>query len=261
MRSYRNLVESLPAKTVVFAYGRFSPPSADHQLLIQFVRKLAQQKRAEHMIVASYGQDAKKNPLSQGRRAHYMELMFPGINVAENNLDIPNLIKTAVYLNHFYSNLIFVTSRDQAAEQEKILNKYNGSEYSFKSIQVIPCCDTDPDAGSTAHRALAAKGDFESFRKCLPPTAREIDARRLMNDIREGMGLEPIKEVIRLNVDSLRESYFRGDIFNVGDLVESVNGEKFEIVKRGTNHLLVKSEDGKVQTKWIHEVFEGQNNG
>lgn len=109
-------------------------------------------------------------------------------------------------------------------------------------------------------RALAAKGDFVDFRKGLPSNLRDIDARRLMNDVREGMGLEIIKEQIKLNIDSLRESYFRGEIYNVGEIVESVTGQQFEIVKRGTNYLLVKDEDGKVQSKWIHEVFQGAEN-
>lgn len=252
-------MESLPAKTVVFAYGRFNPPSAEHQLLVHFVKTLAARSRADHVIFAAHDCDSKKNPLSAGRRVHHLRLMFPGVNFAEGTSDTSNLIQTARSLNQRYRNLILVACGDRVAEYTKILNKYNNSEYRFDSIQVVSACATDPDDECATLRMHAAKGDFESFRKALPPT-REIDARRLMNDVREGMGMEPIKEQIRLNVDALRERYFRAEIYNVGDIVESLSGEKFEIIKRGTNHLLVKDSAGKVQSKWIHEVFEENNN-
>jgi hypothetical protein len=74
-----------------------------------------------------------------------------------------------------------------------------------------------------------------------------------MNDVRVGLGLEPVKEQLVLVKDKLREQYFRGEIFNEGDIVES-NGEQFTIVKRGSNHLLLKEESGKLVSKWIQDV-------
>jgi hypothetical protein len=74
-----------------------------------------------------------------------------------------------------------------------------------------------------------------------------------MNEMRTGLGLDPIKEQIVLVKDKLREKYFRGEIFNEGDIVES-NGEKFTIVKRGSNHLLLKESTGKLISKWIQDV-------
>ena len=37
------------------------------------------------------------------------------------------------------------------------------------------------------------------------------------------------------------------------DLVEN-NGVEYEIVKRGSNHLLLKDSEGKLVSKWIQEV-------
>jgi hypothetical protein len=74
-----------------------------------------------------------------------------------------------------------------------------------------------------------------------------------MNDIRIGSGLESIKEEIKLVKDELREQYFRGEIFNVGEQVEA-DGEEYEIVKRGSNHLLLKESTGKLVSKWIQNV-------
>jgi hypothetical protein len=67
------------------------------------------------------------------------------------------------------------------------------------------------------------------------------------------MGLEPIKEQIVLVKDELREKFFRGEIFNEGDIVESA-GERFTIIKRGSNHLLLKEASGNLVSKWIQDV-------
>ena len=262
MKTYRSLMESLPAKTVVFAFGRFNPPTTGHQLLVQFVKKLARQSRANHVIYASRSQDAKKNPLSVDRKIHYLNLMFPNTNFVGASDQVRTVIEAAKEINKKYKNLIMVAGSDRVPEYEKLLNKYNGTEFHFDSVKVVSAGERDPDSddvsgiSASKMRALAAKGDFAQFKRGVPSTMREIDARRLMNDVREGMGLDAIKEQIKLPFDALREKYFSGEIYQVGQLVESINGESFEIIKRGTNYLLVKGQDGKVQSKWLHEVVE-----
>jgi len=94
---------------------------------------------------------------------------------------------------------------------------------------------------------------YEEFKKKLPSNIRELDGRRLMNDVRMGLGLDPVKEQLLLVKDKLREQYFRGEIFNEGDIVES-NGDLFTIVKRGSNHLLLKEQSGNLVSKWIQDV-------
>ena len=262
MRSYRNLMESLPSKTVVFAFGRFNPPTTGHQLLVKFVAKVAQQNRADHVIYASRTQDAKKNPLNIARKLHYLNLMFPGINFKGADDAVRTFVEAAKELNKRYKNIIMVAGSDRVQNYKDVLDKYNGVEFHFDSIQVVSCGERDPDAddasgmSASKMRAAASKGDFATFRKGLPTNVRDIDARRLMNDVRTGLGLDVIKEQVVVNRDTLREQYFKGEIFNVGDVVESLVGEKFSIVKRGTNHLLVKDEQDNLHSKWLHEVVQ-----
>lgn len=262
MRSYRSLLESLPSKTVVFAFGRFNPPTTGHQLLVQFVKKLAQQHRADHVIYASRSQDSKKNPLSVERKLHYLNLMFPGTTFVGANDQVRTFIEAAKQINKRYKNLIMVAGSDRVPEYEKLLNKYNGTEFHFDSIQVVSAGERDPDAddasgmSASKMRALATKGDFKEFKRGVPSSMRDIDVRRLMNDVREGMGLEPIKEQIKLPYNELREKYIQGSIYQVGEIVETITGESCEILKRGTNYLLVKGHDGNVQSKWLHEVVQ-----
>lgn len=265
MKTYKSLMEAMPSKTIVFAFGRFNPPTTGHQLLVQFVKKAAQQSRADYAIYASRTQDAKKNPLSVDRKLHYLNLMFPNTKFVGASEQVRTFIEAATELSKRYKNLIMVAGSDRVPEYKKILDKYNGDVFNFDSVKVLSAGERDPDSddvsgmSASKMRAVALKGDFASFKSGLPSTMREIDARRLMNDVRTGMGADPIKEQIKLPHNDLREKYFRGDIYNVGEIVESINGEPFEIIKRGTNYLLVKDENGKIQSKWLHEVDQRGN--
>jgi phosphopantetheine adenylyltransferase len=259
MKDYKQLIKELPSKTVVFAFGRFNPPTIGHELLVKAVKKLAQQKKADHVIYASKSQDAKKNPLSVDKKVKYLKLMFKSTNFAAASEEVRTFIEAAKQLNKKYKNIVMVAGSDRVPEFNRLLNTYNGKEFNFDTIEVISAGERDPDAddasgmSASKMRSIAVKGNYAEFKKGLPSTVRDIDGKRLMNDIREGMGLEPIKEQIVLVKDVLREQYFRGEIFNEGDIVES-SGEKYTIVKRGSNHLLLKESTGKLVSKWIQDV-------
>lgn len=261
MKRYKQLIKELPAKSVVMAFGRFNPPTTGHELLVKAVKKLAKQRSADHVIYASRSQDAKKNPLSVDKKVKYLNLMFKGTHFAAANDHVRTFIEAAKELNKKYKNIIMVAGSDRVPEFKRLLNQYNGKEFNFDTIDVISAGERDPDAddatgmSASKMRALAVKGNYAEFKKGLPSAVREIDGRRLMNDIREGMGLEPIKEQVVLVKDELREQYFRGEIFNEGDIVES-NGERFTIIKRGSNHLLLKEHsNNQLTSKWIHDVI------
>lgn len=260
MKKYSQFVKGLPPKSVVFAFGRFNPPTSGHELLVKAVKKLAANNRADHAIYASKSQDAKKNPLTVDKKVHYLELMFPNTHFVAANEQERTFLEAVKNLNKKYKSLIMVAGSDRVPEYEKILNKYNGKDFHFDSIQVISAGERDPDAddatgmSASKMRALATKGDYTNFKRGLPSSMRELDGRRLMNDVRHGMGLDGVKEQLHLVKDELREKYFRGEIFNIGDLVESA-GVAYEIVKRGSNHLLLKSSiDESLVSKWIQDV-------
>lgn len=263
MKKYSQFLKELPSKTVVFAFGRFNPPTTGHELLVKAVKKLAASNKAEHAIYASKTQDAKKNPLTVEKKVHYLNLMFPNTHFVAATPQERTFIEAVKSLNKTYKKLIMVAGSDRVPEYEKILAKYNGKEFNYDTIQVISAGERDPDAddatgmSASKMRSVAAKGDYAQFKQGLPSTMREIDGRRLMNDVRTGMGLETIKEQINLVKDNLREQYFRGEIFNIGDIVES-NGQTYEIVKRGSNHLLLKEDSGKLVSKWLQDVSIAQ---
>jgi hypothetical protein len=237
MKDYKQLLKELPSKTVVLACGKFNPPNVGHELIVKAVKALAEQRSADHVIYASTVSDAKKNPLLVEKKLQYLNLIFPKTNFVESEKNLVDIVKS---LKENYSNIILVTG----AEVPRALKKYN--------VTVINTGESDPDESETI-RSFASKGLYEQFKKALPSSIRDLDSRRLMNDIRTGLGLDIIKEQINLVKDDIREMYHSGEIFNVGEVVES-NGKKYEIVKRGSNHLLLKEDSGKLVSKWIQDV-------
>jgi len=261
MKNFRQLLKELPSKKVVFTFGRFQPPTIGHGLLISTATHIAEKQDADCFIYASRTQNKKDNPLPVDRKIYFLKRMFPKVNFVAAGEDTRTPIEVAKHLNKKYKNLILVVGSDRVDTFTKLLNSYNGKEYHFDTIEVLSAGERDPDSDSvsgmsgTKMRLAAKDNDFESFKKGLPNNFTSVDAKRMMSELRSGMGLEVIKEEIVLERDSIRERYFRKEIFNVGDsvLCESI---KYEIVKRGSNHLLLKEASGMLVSKWIQDVTE-----
>ena len=239
MKDYRQLIKELPSSTIVCAVSEFNPPTIGHELLVKTVKKLAEQKGSDHVI---YTSPSKNSIIQEDKKEHYLNLMFPNTSFKS----ITSLSETIKDLSQKYKHVVLVVGSEQSASLKKLVK-----ESSF--IQIISTLDKDPDANSSKMKSFATKGIFEEFKKKLPSSVRELDGRRLMNDVRVTLGLDPIKEQLNLVRDTVREQYFRGEIFNVGDIVEC-SGEKLAVVKRGSNHLLLKEASGKLVSKWIQDV-------
>ena len=240
MKDYRQLIKELPSTTLVCAFGDFDPPTSAHELMVKTVNRLSEQKNTDHVIYAS----TKDSLIQEEKKEHYLKLMFPKTNFKSvNESKINNLLED---LGKKYKKIVIVTGSEQVERLKKLVKENT-------SIQIIPITEKNPDANFAKMKQLATKGLYEEFKKKLPSNIRELDGRRLMNDVRMGLGLEPVKEQLLLVKDKLREQYFRGEIFKEGDIVES-NGDLFTIVKRGSNHLLLKEQSGNLVSKWIQDV-------
>jgi hypothetical protein len=238
MKDYRQLIKELPSTTLVCALGDFDPPTTAHELLVKTVNRLAEQKNTDHVIYAS----TKDSLIQEDKKEQYLKLMFPKTKFKSvNESKISNLLEE---LSKKYKKIVIVAGSEQVAGLKKLVKE---------NTEIIAINEKNPDSNYAKMKQLAVKGLYEEFKKKLPSNIRELDGRRLMNDVRMGLGLDPVKEQLVLVKNKLREEYFRGKIFNEGDIVES-NGEQFTIVKRGSNHLLLKEESGKLVSKWIQDV-------
>jgi len=259
MKNFKQLIKELPSKKVVFAFGRFQPPTIGHELLVKAVKKLAG-STADHVIYASKTEDKKDNPLPVDRKVYFLKRMFPDTNFVAANAEVRTFIEAVKQLNKKYKNLVMVAGSDRVPEYTKILNKYNGTdEFNFDTIEVVSAGERDPDSDSasgmsgTKMREAAKAGDFKKFKTGVPHTLTDLDARRLMNDIRKAYALAPIKESFEFERTKLREKYVAGKIFNIGDKVKDDNGV-YEIMDRGTNYITVVNESGELIKKFLDKV-------
>jgi hypothetical protein len=259
MKQFKQLIKELPSKKVVFAFGRFQPPTTGHELLVNAVKKIASTQKADHIIFASRTHDKKSNPLPVDRKVYYLKRMFPHTNFIAANEEIRTFMEAAKSLSKKYKDLVMIAGSDRVPEYKKLLEKYNGDVFHFDTIEVVSAGERDPDADSasgmsgTKMREAAKKNDFASFKRGLPHTLTELDGKRLMNEIRQGMGMDIVKEQVKFETDDVREKYFAGEIFHVGDIVESQD-EVYQIVKRGSNHLLVEDEHGNKVSKFPQDL-------
>ena len=259
MKKYRQLVKELPSKTVVFAFGRFQPPTIGHELLVNAVKKIAAANSGDHVIYASRSQDKKTNPLPVDRKVYYLKRMFPKTNFVAANDNVRTFIEAIKELNKKYNKLIMVAGSDRVGDYEKLLAKYNGSEFDFKELKVVSAGERDPDSDTasgmsgTKMREAANAGDFNKFKKGLPHTLTEMDGRRLMNEIRKAYGNPIIKEQLNIETSVIREQYVAGEIFLIGEKVQDDKGI-YEIMDRGANYVTVADSNGELHKKWLNQI-------
>jgi hypothetical protein len=184
-------------KTIVAAFGRFSPPTIGHGLLVKKVTEVAKSLKADHVVYASRTQDSKKNPLDVSTKVKYLKKMFPSVHFEAANDDVRTFMEMAGKLyDAGYQNFILVAGSDRVAEYQKLLDKYNGQEFKFDSVKVVSAGERDPDAegaagmSATKMREAAIKNDFKAFRSGVPSTLSDKDTHDLMNLVRSGLKIK-----------------------------------------------------------------------
>ena len=204
------------------------------------------------MIYVTSFTDSKKNPLSSDTKIYYLNRAFPKTNFVAADESVTSPLKVIEKLASKYRHISIVCSADNVKLFEKAL-----SDNVFETSEIISIGAVDPDSTAASSKMIesAKRGDYDSFRKGISKTLTDLDSRRLMNEIRHGVGLEPIKHDVKFQVDEIRETYYSGNIFKVGDIVECSN-VVYQIKKRGANHLLLQDERGNLVTKWPRDVTE-----
>ena len=258
--------------TLTLAFGRFNPPHAGHQQLMDIAAQSAEQEESDYIIVPSRSQDPKKNPLDPDTKVSVMRQMFPQhseriVNDGANRT-IFDVLKKAH--NDGYTNVRIVAGQDRVKEFDKLSQNYNGQLYQFDAMEVISSGDRDPDAegmeglSSSRMRLAAAEGDFKTFRAGLPEGIPRKSAMELFDTVRQTMNVQEMKEFWNIweiapkyDLENLRESYVAKKIFNIGDKVENLNtGMIGRIIRRGANHLICVAENNIMFKSWVKDLRE-----
>ena len=258
--------------TLTVAFGRFNPPTTGHEKLLDTVASSSDD--GDYIIIPSRSNDKKKNPLDPDTKVSVMRQMFPQhseriVNDPQNRT-IFDVLKKA----HMdgYAGVRIIGGGDRVAEFEKLSNNYNGKLYQFDNLEVRSAGDRDPDGddvsgmSASKQRKAAAEGDFASFRKGVPSTLNNKQARELYNNLRAAMQIKEgwnMWEIApKFDWKNLRENFINENIFKVGHIVENLNtGLVGKIIRRGTNYLICVTEDKIMFKSWIKDVNEEIVNG
>ena len=247
--------------TAVFTFGRFNPPTTGHEKLIDaLAREQGKNPGAPMYVYPSHSQNPKKDPLPHNKKVAYMKKMF---SKYKKNIKVSrarNVFDIAVELhNKGHRAIVMVVGSDRVDEFDNLLNKYNGVDgrhgyYGFDEIKVVSAGERDPDAegvegmSASKMRAAAQSDDFEQFKLGLPKGFR--DGAKLFKDVRTFMG---IKEEYNLTLEELnRDLYIRGEIWNVGDVVKTTDGDEGTIIRKGTNYVVFED----LSRVWLHNLEE-----
>ena len=261
MKTIKQLLSELPNKSLIFAFGRFNPPTVGHELLISKVEALSKKTSIPYRIYTTATQDKKSNPLSQKDKIKYMEKSFRNAHIYAAKGNIIQLLQS--FEKEGIKEIHLVVGSDRTKEFESLLNKYNEREYNFSKIEIHSAGERDPDSddadgmSASKMRSAASKGDYKSFEKGVTKKLTDIDTKKMYNDVRKGLGLrtESFEINISNNQNELREKYFKGEIFKVGTTVKDDKGV-YEIMDRGTNYITVINENGELSKKWLNSVKE-----
>ena len=263
MRKFRELMEA--SDTIVFAFGRFNPPTTGHEKLIKKVAAVAGSN--PFRIYPSFTQTPKRDPLPHALKVAYMRKMFKKYAkniIADKGARTGIEIATKLYKEGF-KNLIMVVGSDRLKEFSVLLNRYNDAPdkkgnqlFKFDSVEIISAGERDPDSegvegmSASKMRGAAVEGDFDLFSQGLPSGFK--DAKNIYRDVRKYMGIREERDMGNMtDFETVRDMYLTGKIWNAGDVVEA-NGVVGEVVRKGTNYLSYMEEDGKVHKAWLHEI-------
>ena len=187
-------------KKVVFTFGRMNPITNGHGKLVRKVQSVAKANRADPHVYLSHTQDSKKNPLKYKTKLSYAKSAFGNVVKQSNDKTVIDILKS---LQKKYSDVVMVVGSDRVNEFKKLLDKYNGKDFKFDSVDVVSSGDRDPDAEGVAGmsasklRDLAVKNNYKEFKMGLP-NLREPKMAAIFKDVRKGMNLEEFEKEIDL---------------------------------------------------------------
>jgi len=256
--------------TLTIAFGRFNPPTTGHEKLLNTVATSSDD--GDYIIVPSRSQDKKKNPLDPDTKVSVMRQMFPQHSERIVNDTANRTIFDVLKKAHMdgYTNVRIVGGADRVKEFEKLTGSYNGKLYAFDNVEVRSAGERDPDSdddvegmSASKQRKAAAEGDYKTFRKGIPSTMNEKQARELYNTLRAAMQIQEgwsLWEIApKFDWKNLRENYIQEKIYQVGQLVENLNtGLVGRVIRRGTNYLICVTEDNIMFKSWIKDVTESK---
>lgn len=191
-------------KKIVVTFGRMNPSTTGHQKLADKLLSVAKQNNATARIYLSHTQNNKKDPLNYADKIKYAKKAFGNIVTKSNARTIIEVAKELE--EQGFTDLIVVVGSDRIPEFKRLLEKYNGSDYTFDSLEIVSAGERDPDAddvsGMSASkvRKFAMEGDYKNFALGMPSKLSDKDKKEIYDKIRS-----TIKEETEIEEDEMDE--------------------------------------------------------
>lgn len=256
---------------IITTFGRYNPPHKGHLKTLDYASDLAKnigdKAPADQRFYASKSNDPKKNPLDYNFKMKQLQKMFPNHSA---KWDTDDQVKTVLNAakkasDQGYKNFHFVGGQDRRQGMEDLLRRYNDDLYKFDNIYSHSAGDRDENSddpiarlSASGQRKFAMDDDFDGFKGGLDLNNNytEDDAKELFIMLKNLMGKNESWEVdYRSNKEFIRETYSEGNLFQIGDMVESLTSGLVGRVHRcGANHLICVTEDEVMFKNFVHDV-------
>jgi len=180
-------------ETVVTSFGRMNPMTNGHEKLADKIKNEAFKRNADAKLYLSHSTNPKKDPLDFATKVKFAKKAFGPM---VQNSAARTIIEVAKELSGKYDTLVVVVGSDRIPEFKTLLNKYNGKDFTFKTIEVISAGERDPDAegvtgmSGSKMRGFVASNDFNSFKQGVPSKLSDKDAKALFDAVKKGMNLK-----------------------------------------------------------------------
>jgi hypothetical protein len=179
-------MSGLICKKCYFTFGRFQPPTTGHKENFDGVKRIAGDR--DYRIYISQTVDTKgSNPLPPDRKLYWMNKMLPEHRgkIFSGPRD-PVAIMVDLMMAG-YDEVIFLVGSDRVSAMQ-FLHKYNGKDFTFRSIDIQSSGSRDADGDTfaisgTKMRRAAFANDFKTFRSGIPRALNDKDCNSLMLEI------------------------------------------------------------------------------
>ena len=241
MKTLTRFMSEAKNRPVVFAFGRFNPPTTGHAKLVDVLNRLAKKVGGDAMVFTSHSNDKKKNPLNHKQKVNYLRKFFgKKVKVPDVSARTVFEIANALY-SQGYRSIYMVAGSDRIREFDALLKKYNGTKarhgfYKFDEIQIVSAGERDPDAddvsgmSASKMRAAAEQGDFDTFKQGV---ANKQFADKLYKDVRKGMGInEDTHLPLYMQEDLIQEGVYDPGIFKAVFLMGGPGSGKSTVVNQ-----------------------------
>ena len=172
---FKKLLGESIQDTVVFAYGRFNPPTTAHQMLIDKAERAAQSFNCDCVIIPSHStKPPVKNPLNIDQKLEILSYMVTDATLSKDGSTFINALVGLQKMG--YKKVIQIAGSDRQEEFEKLVSAYNNKPdrtgtipFSFNEYKFLSSGERDPDSegisGMSASklRQLASSGQYKQF--------------------------------------------------------------------------------------------------